>query len=88
MEVFDSQLTDFLTLIKYITQSAVGSITIGFISGIMILICSMYAVRAFQEYLFFGVITIGAWIVTSVLFLFYSTWRVGTFHQLASFMQH
>ncbi|KAE9552549.1 hypothetical protein FO519_004246 [Halicephalobus sp. NKZ332] len=82
VEALESQLTDFLKLIKYITESAVGSITIGFISGVMILITSMYAMRAFQEYLFFGIVTIGFWIATSVIFLFYSTWRVGSFHQL------
>lgn len=87
MKTLESQLTDFLSLIKFATENARGTITISFMSGGMILISSLYAVRAFDEYLSIGKFTFGVWIIVSIFFLFYSTERVESFHTLVSVLK-
>ncbi|KAE9555133.1 hypothetical protein FO519_001628 [Halicephalobus sp. NKZ332] len=80
IRTLESQLTDFLTLIKFVTENARGIIVISFVSGVMTFVSSMYAVKAFDEYLSIGKFTFGLWIGVAVFFLIYSTEEVGVFH--------
>ena len=83
-EVLETQLTDFLILIKFITDIAIGIIAVSFVSGIIIHLCSLYALRAFTTYLFIGRATFALWTATSILFLVCSTLRFGDFYNLVS----
>ena len=87
IQVLETQLTDFLGLIKFVTDNARGAITISFISGSMIFISSMYAVKAFDEYLSVGKLTFGVWMIVSLFLLFYSTEKVGSFQSLVSYLK-
>ncbi|KAE9552547.1 hypothetical protein FO519_004244 [Halicephalobus sp. NKZ332] len=82
MEIFETQLTDFLVLIKFITENAVGVISISFVAGLMVNILSYYALRAFQDYLLFGQLTFYFWVATSTIFLIFACLKVGDFYSL------
>uniref|UniRef100_A0AC34RLH5 Gustatory receptor n=1 Tax=Panagrolaimus sp. JU765 TaxID=591449 RepID=A0AC34RLH5_9BILA len=82
IESFESQMIDFMSLMKFLTFNARGVLIVSFLIGVMLHFFSSFAVRAFKEYLMWGNVTFSLWIIVSLIFVVSSTYPFAQFYFL------